>query len=462
MLVNTLLAIGSVDGRYREITQPLDIYVSEFGLMKYRVMAECVYLLKLSERGVTRKFNDGEKDFLANLWSQMTVSDAEEIKVIESTTKHDVNAMINWLKQKCASEGLGDVAEKIHYLLTSEDINNIAYRWQIKEANEKIILPSLRKIMMTLMMMAEKYCRIPMLARTHGQAAVTTTVGKELGVFLDRLIKEYTKMKKFRFTGKSNGAVGNFNAHYLLEKEIDWIDFSSDYITQLDLIPNLITTQINPAEDIVEYFQILQRMDNILIDLAQDTWRYISDDWFKQVNKKGEVGSSTMAQKVNPIDFENAEGNFFMANGLIAAIVNKLSISRLQRDLSDSTVIRHLGTIFGDVLVGLTKINNGLGKVSPNEMVMSEALNRNWGILSEAVQLKLRKETNLPDPYTLVKEFVRGRLLTSQNYADWISSLDIELEVCNDLLLLTPESYFGVAPQLTEMLIAEAGALLII
>jgi len=463
MSLNTLLAVTAEDGRYTKITQQLSPYVSEFGLMKYRVFAESIYLVLLSEKGVVRKFTEEETVFITGLSEAMTIVDGERIQEIESKTNHDVNAMIQWIKEKLEANGLGDVVEKVHYLLTSEDINNLAYRLQIAKACKKILFPKIRETLLTLLAMTEKYVRIPMLARTHGQPAIPTTIGKELANFSSRLTKEYVKLVNFStysLTGKMNGAVGNYNAHSLLEKDVDWFDFSKEYVSRLGLKWNPMTTQINPSDDIIEFFQILERINNIFIDFAQDTWRYISDDWFKQKPKEGEVGSSTMAQKVNPIDFENAEGNFGVANTLIDFFVRKLPISRLQRDLSDSTVLRRIGTILSDSLIGFVKINAGLKKVSPNEAVISEALNRNWAILSEPVQLMLRKKTDLDDPYDLVKKFIRGKMIGEQDYRSWIESLNLDDDVRDELLNLTLETYIGLAPELTNFLLSNTPSLL--
>lgn len=451
--IDTLLAVTAEDGRYHQITKEISPYVSEFGLMKYRVQAECAYLLLLSDHGSIRPLTKTERRFLEKLPTRMHLKDGHVIEEIERETKHDVNAMIRWLKMKCSSNSLFDVVEMVHCMLTSEDINNVAYRLQIKQTNNRVIMPRLRQVLLTLSDMAEKYCQIPMLARTHGQAAIPTTVGKELANFLARLLKEYVKLGDFCFTAKLNGAVGNYNAHYFLEPQIDWVSFSEKYARLLGFEPNLMTTQINPADDVIEYFKILERINNIMIDLAQDCWRYISDDWFKQAVVGKEVGSSTMSQKVNPIDFENAEGNFGVADALINFFGNKLAISRLQRDLSDSTVMRRIGTVMSGCLIGFVKINVGLKKITPNESVISEVLDRNWAVLSEPVQLVLRKETDLIDPYTLVKEFVRGKSITSLEYLLWINGLPISDQIKEKLRQLTPHKYIGLASDLTKKML---------
>jgi len=388
---HVLMATTPEDGRYAPVTKQLDRYVSEFGLMQRRVRAEVVYLTLLSQHGLIRPLTSKELHILTNIHRQMKLKDAIVIKDIETGanaevlakkglkagTKHDVMAMIDWFKFKLRQNGMSDLEEKVHYMLTSEDVNNVAYRLQLLDACREVIFPKLKEILLSLAATSEKHIALPMLGRTHGQPAVTTTFGKEYANFLSRLFREYQKLIACPLTGKMNGAVGNYNAHHFLEEDVNWVQFSEEYAGALGLKPSLYTTQINPPEDIIEFLQILQRINNILIDFAQDNWRYISDDWIGQKRKESEVGSSTMAQKVNPIDFENAEGNFGKANALIGFLVEKLPKSRLQRDLSDSTVMREIGPILDKILIGLEKIKTGLSRTFPNEFVMSEYLNKN-------------------------------------------------------------------------------------
>lgn len=458
--VHVLMTTTPEDGRYADITQKLAPYASEFGLMTRRVRAETTYLILLSKYGVIRPLRDEEIWLLNVMHKRMKLKDVRDIKKIESKTNHDVKAVEKWIRLQLKKSTMADLEEMAHYLLTSEDVNNVAYRLQLADACREVLFPLLKEIMLSFAATAEKYVNLPMLGRTHGQPAVTTTYGKEYSYFLARLLREYKKLIGHSLTGKMNGAVGNYNAHVFLEEGVDWFQFSRDYAHALGLEPNLVTTQIDPPEDIIEFLQYWQRINNILIDFSRDNHRYISDDWVGQKQKEGEAGSSTMANKVNPIDFENAWGNLGASNALIVFLTGSLPHSMLQRDLSDSTVIRRIGPIMGDILIGLTKIKNGLSKVFPNEMVMAESLNKNWAILSEPVQLLLRKKTDMEDPYTVVKNFVRGKIITSKEYGEWIGTLPVSNEVKKELLDLSPERYVGLTGELTQMVVAEANKVL--
>ena len=449
-----LTAITPLDGRYRSRINELAPIVSEYGLIKARLEVEIKYLLALSESGVTRKFTKEEKNLLEKLLTEATYETIEKVKQIEQETRHDVKAMERTFRSLLKDTTLEDQLEMIHLGLTSEDINNLAYRLQLKRATENICLPALERILDTLLASAERFQATPMLARTHGQAAVPTTIGKEIVVFATRLSKQIAQLKQQKLTGKLTGAVGNFNALQYTYPEIDWPTFSEKFITSLDLAPNLVTTQINTYEDVIEMLQNYQRIHSIIIDFSQDMWRYISDEWFVQEVKKGEVGSSTMPQKVNPIDFENAEGNLGIANALAEYLSRKLAISRLQRDLSDSTTIRNLGSILGYALVGYTSLLTGLGRVKPNEEKIKHDLHKDWAILGEGVQTLLRK-ANVADPYSLIASLTRGQHVTAERWKEWINELTISDILKKQLHELTPEKYTGLAENLTKKAIAD-------
>ena len=367
MKLTTLTTISPLDGRYHEKTEELSSFFSEYALIKTRVEVESLYLIALSGIGVIRKLSKKEKVFLENFGKNLSLADCEKVKDIENETRHDVKAMEKTFRMMLKRTTLKELTEWIHFGLTSEDINNLSYRLMIKRATKTIMLPALDTIIITLLDRAEKHKALPMLARTHGQNAVPTTVGKELIIFADRLEKQISELSNKKLCGKLSGAVGNFNALQFTYPDVDWISFSQKFIASLDLEPNLFTTQINTYEDVTSYLQNYHRINSILIDFDQDIWRYISDEWFIQVAKKGEIGSSTMPQKVNPIDFENSEGNLGMANTMTEYFARKLPVSRLQRDLSDSTVMRNVGVIFGYSLVAYKSILIGLSRISVNE-----------------------------------------------------------------------------------------------
>ncbi len=452
---STLKSISAIDGRYNQKVDELSTITSEYGLIKNRIKIEAKYLLALSIAGIARKFTEKEEKLLQDLSSEIiTDEDIEKVKDIEKETRHDVKAVERILRKKLESTTLKDQLEMIHFGLTSEDINNLSYRMQLVDATNKVILPKLNKLVGEMVKRAEKYKAIPMLARTHGQAAVPTTVGKEFAVFATRLNNEAIKLKSLKLTGKLNGAVGNFNALFYTYPNIDWIEFSEKFIKSLELTPNLVTTQINPPEDIIEMIQVYQRINGIIIDLDQDMWRYISDHWFVQSTVKGEVGSSTMPQKVNPIDFENSEGRLGIANSLGDFFVRKLPISRLQRDLSDSTTLREIGTFLGNSLIGYKSTLAGLSRIEPNIEEIIRALNKDWSILGEAVQTFLRKE-NVNDPYSLISTLTRGKNVNPEDWSKWVDGLSVDENIKTKFKKLTPENYIGLAVELTEKAIKE-------
>ncbi len=454
--LSELTAISSLDGRYRSKVEELAPIVSEYGLIKNRIEIEIKYLIALSNADIAKKFMTTEQvNQLEDLIKSGSIDEMiKEVKDHEMETRHDVKAVEKMLRIRLKSFLTKSQLEMIHFGLTSEDINNLAYRLQLHQATHQILLPIMNKLIDSILEISDKFKSVPMLARTHGQPAVPTTLGKEFSTFAIRINTQVIKLKRQKLTGKLNGAVGNFNALQLAYPDIDWLSFSDKFVSSLGLTPNLFTTQINPYDDVVEFLQIYQRLNSILIGFDQDLWRYISDEWFVQEIIHGEVGSSTMPQKVNPIDFENSEGNLGLANSLIEFFSRKLLISRLQRDLSDSTTVRNYGAILGYSLVGYKSTLSGISRIKPNTEKLAENLNKDWSILSEGLQTILRKfEDN--DPYSKVSSIIRGSHTDEKNWKAWMEKLQINQEAKTILLNLTPENYIGLAVELTERAIAE-------
>lgn len=449
-----LTAISPLDGRYRSRIEDLAPFASEMALIKTRVEIEARYLVGLSEVGLVRPLADQERDALLNLGPSMTVGQAERVKTIEDTTRHDVKAMERAFREFVAGTSLEDITEMIHFGLTSEDVNNLSYRLMLNRARREICVPALDQVVDGFAERASQYKGIPMLARTHGQPAIPTTLGKEMANIAVRLNRQTRKLEDVKLTGKLNGAVGNFNAHLLAAPEVDWIAFSERFVRSLGLEPNLFTTQINPYDDMIELFQAFQRVNGVLVDVDQDMWRYISDDWFTQEVKQGEVGSSTMPQKVNPIDFENSEGNVQFANSVWEGMDRKLAVSRLQRDLSDSTTIRNVGVGLGYGLLAYRNTLAGLRRIHPNTELMQGKLNENWVILTEGVQTVLRRAGE-QDPYSMVAGLSRGQRIGQEEWQEWVDGLPVNDAVRGTLRDLTPETYIGHAEKLTEMALME-------
>ncbi len=449
-----LTAITTLDGRYRKDVVELAPYVSEFNIIRTRVEVEAKYLVALSDIGVIRSITKDERDLLNLFGDNLSLKDAKRIKEIEDTTNHDVKAMELVFKEKLAGTSLEDLTENVHMGLTSEDVNNLAYRLILKRASSDVTIPTLDKLVDGIVSWADKYKTVPMLGRTHGQAAIPTTLGHEFAVFARRLNKEVRTLEENTLEGKMNGAVGNFNALKDRYPDTDWIKFAENFVRSFGLEPNLTTTQIAPYEDMIKYFQTYMRINGILIDFDQDMWRYISDHWLAQEVKKGEVGSSTMPQKVNPIRFENSEGNLGKANALLGFFSDKLGKSRLQRDLSDSTVIREMGTPLGWSLLAYKNTFEGLQRAWPNTDLISQVLNEDWSILSEPAQTRMRTY-GVEDPYTIMKDLTRGERLDKKDWEDVVSKLPITDAQKQDLLKLTPQNYIGYARELTEKAIEE-------
>lgn len=446
--MSKLLSISPLTGRYRDKIQELEEFTSEYALIKTRIEVEIKYLISLSKIRVVRKISKKEADKLDSIYENFDLEEAEKIKEIEETTKHDVKAVEIYLGKIFRNSSLKDLAESIHFGLTSEDINNIAFRIMLRSASKEVIIPTIERLSKVLSQHSQVYKYVPMLARTHGQPAVPTTLGKEIAVFASRLNIELKKLKEIKLTGKLNGAVGNYNALFLAFPKVDWLKFSKSFISGLDLEPNLLTTQINAFEDIIEYFQTIQRINGVLLDLNQDFWRYISDGWLVQSSEKGQVGSSTMPQKINPIDFENSEGNLELANGIIEVFTRKLPISRLQRDLSNSTIIRNIGTVLGYSLLAYKSAFTGVLKVKANEEKILEELNSDWSILAEALQTILRTE-KVKGSYFKVLEETKGKKMDKDDWKNLILKLPFSKNSKQKLLKLTPKKYIGLASKLT-------------
>jgi adenylosuccinate lyase len=462
MSLEPLTAVSAVDGRYRDGSSALSDYFSEFAVIGARVRVECEYLMALSEAGVgMRVLSDDERKALRS-FSAVSLEDARIVKRLEReghdnvpATNHDVKAVEYFLKQKMKGTSLEDVSEWTHFALTSEDVNSTAYGLLLSAFVERLLLPSLEGIRGTLEKLSRDHASTAMLSRTHGQAASPTTFGKEMRVFESRLMRQMQQLSARTVLVKFGGATGNWNAHVVAAPQIDWLAFAREFTKRLSgsrRIPlelNEVTTQIEPHDTYAELFDNARRANTILIDLSQDIWRYISDGWILQKPREGEVGSSTMPHKVNPIDFENAEGNFGIANALFEQFSRKLPVSRLQRDLSDSTVLRAIGTAFAHSVVGYNSLIKGFGKVSVNAQAMREALAENPEVLAEAIQTVLRKE-GIDSGYEQLKELTRGRRVTLEDFAVFIDTLAVDADVKKRLKALTPESYIGLAPDISK------------
>ena len=449
----TLNLLSPLDGRYASAIAPLTNFFSEFAFLRDRVRVELNFLAALSKTGMVRPLTDSESAQLESILANFSNTDAELILDYERKTRHDVKAIEYFIQSKLQDTSLQDLLPWIHFGLTSEDTNSIGQAIALKESRDEVILPNLQSLISNLSDFALRYKSIPMLARTHGQYAVPTTVGKEFAVYTARLKKTHDDIAFYRFEAKLTGAVGNFNALQAAAPQVDWLSFSDDFVSSFDLKPNLLTTQILPYDNWVRYFDLVRLTNSILIDFAQDIWRYISDGYLKQAVVAGEVGSSTMPQKVNPIDFENAEGNLGVANSLFTHYAQKLTVSRLQRDLSDSTVRRTFGTALGHSLLAWSNFQRGMKRIAPNEEKLTAELNAHWEVVSEGAQTILRA-TGKPDAYESLKEQTRGRVLTEADYRSWVESIDVDDNVRVQLAALSPQSYIGLAAELVDRLIA--------
>jgi adenylosuccinate lyase len=445
MELNALTAISPIDGRYRSQLAALAPYFSEFGLIRYRVRVEVEYFLFLAEKKVISLPAKVKPAKLRAIYEQFTEEDAMQIKTIERTTNHDVKAVEYFLKEKMNALGAGESIEWIHFGLTSQDINNTAVPLLWKDALEEQYLPALLNLHLQLYHMAVEWKSIPMLARTHGQPASPTTLGKEFMVFVERMEGQIDQLLNIPFAAKFGGATGNFNAHNVAFGHIDWEKFGNDFVNKkLGLERMQYTTQIEHYDNIAAQFDALKRINTILIDFCRDVWQYISMEYFKQKIKAGEVGSSAMPHKVNPIDFENAEGNLGIANALYEHLSAKLPVSRLQRDLTDSTVLRNIGVPMSHSFLALRSIEKGIGKLLLNKQRMDDDLDRNWAVVAEAIQTILRRE-NYPQPYEALKALTRGKAsITKQDIHEFIETLKVNGKIKKELKAITPHNYTGV------------------
>jgi adenylosuccinate lyase len=447
MNLQDLTAISPIDGRYRSKVEELDIYFSEFGLIRYRVLVEIEYFIALCEIPLSN-LEGVDKNLYPKLrliYEQFTMDDAKRIKEIESVTNHDVKAVEYFIKEKFDVLKLGAFKEFIHFGLTSQDINNTAVPYSLRDAIQNVYYPLLEEIIDMLSGLGDEWRDVTLLARTHGQPASPTRLGKEIMVFVERLDKQLNLLKAIPCSAKFGGATGNFNAHQVAYPDIDWVDFANNFVSKsLNLERLQTTTQISHYDDMAAIFDNLRRINTIMIDLDRDMWTYISMDYFKQQIKQGEVGSSAMPHKVNPIDFENSEGNLGIANAIYDHLSNKLPISRLQRDLTDSTVLRNIGVPMAHSIIALKSLKKGVGKLLLNEDKIKADLNANWAVVAEAIQTILRRE-QYPNPYEALKDLTRTNThITKDSIHEFIQGLNVSDAVKNELMKITPFNYTGI------------------
>ena len=447
MALTPLNAVTPIDGRYISKTSSLQSYFSEAALIKFRVQVEIEYFIALCNSSILQLNHFPAEKFsnLRDLYTNFSEGDAQRIKDIESITNHDVKAVEYFIKDEFNKLGLQEFKEFIHFGLTSQDINNTAVPYSIKEAVEKIYLPKVNEVVELLKLRVEQWNEIPLLARTHGQAASPTRMGKEIKVFVERIEKQLELFNTIPFSAKFGGATGNFNAHHVAFPEIDWVSFANNFTKEaLDLKRQQTTTQIEHYDNLAALMDNISRINNILIDFSRDIWTYVSMDYFKQKIKKGEVGSSAMPHKVNPIDFENAEGNLGKANAIFTFLSSKLPISRLQRDLTDSTVLRNIGVPFAHTLIALASLNKGINKLLINEANIAADLEKNWAVVAEAIQTILRRE-GYPNPYEALKELTRtNSVINAKSIASFINTLNINDSIKKELKAISPSNYTGI------------------
>ncbi|MCA0428884.1 MAG: adenylosuccinate lyase [Bacteroidetes bacterium] len=450
MNLSSLTAISPIDGRYRKTTENLDNYFSEFALIKYRVKIEIDYFIQLSNVGLPQlpKINNELVSKLKTVYENFSIEDALKIKETEKTTNHDVKAVEYFVKEKLSHLGLEKYLEFVHFGLTSQDINNTSIPLSLKDATNTEIIPILNQLINTLIDNATNWKNTSMLAKTHGQPASPTNLGKEIYVFVERLQLQLNQLKNVPYSAKFGGATGNFNAHNVAYPTINWIEFGNNFVNQtLGLTRSQFTTQIEHYDNIAAYCDALKRINIILIDLCRDIWTYVSMEYFKQKLKAGEVGSSAMPHKVNPIDFENAEGNLGIANAILEHLSAKLPISRLQRDLTDSTVLRNLGVPIAHALISYQSILKGLNKLILNDNALKEDLDNNWAVVAEAIQTILRRE-GYPKPYEALKDLTRtNTTINEQSIKEFVLNLNVSDLVKQELLKITPHNYTGIYPK---------------
>ena len=450
--IDMLCAISPLDGRYGSKTEDLRGVFSEFGLVKRRVMVECAWLEALCanpEISECAALSEEEKAFLRKLGDGFSVEDAQRVKDIEKTTNHDVKAVEYFIKEKIKGTSLESRGEFVHFACTSEDINNMSHALMLRDGL-KVLRAAQDEVTAKVAEMAHAFAAVPMLAHTHGQPASPTTIGKELAVVAARLRRQQEEIDRIVLPAKMNGAVGNFNAHLAAYPNVDWESLARGVIEGFGLRQNRLTIQIEPHDGMAELFDAMQRWNTILLDFDRDVWTYVSMGYFKQKTVKGEIGSSTMPHKVNPIDFENSEGNLGLANAVFAFLARKLPVSRMQRDLTDSTVLRNMGVAFGYALVAVKSTLKGLGKLELNEVRLAEDLDRNWEVLAEPIQTVMRK-VGMANPYERLKELTRGRRVTAEIMKEFVEGLELPPADKARLLEMTPATYVGMAEQLAML-----------
>lgn len=447
MDLNALTAISPIDGRYRNKTEKVDKYFSEYALIRYRVMVEIEYFIALCELPLEqlKDLNKEKYTSLRNIYKAFDLSGAQRIKEVEKITNHDVKAAEYFLKEELDKIGLEEFKEFIHFGLTSQDINNTAIPLSLKDAVNEVYLPSINDILSKLKTLAKEWNAVPMLARTHGQPASPTRLGKEIQVFIERIEAQVSQLKTIPYSAKFGGATGNFNAHVIAYPQIDWKKFADNLVNKtLGLNRSQTTTQIEHYDNLAALFDCFKRINTILIDLTRDFWTYISHEYFKQKIKEGEVGSSTMPHKVNPIDFENSEGNLGIANSLFEHLSAKLPVSRLQRDLTDSTVLRNIGVPFAHTVLAFDSLMKGLNKLMLNEEKLKKDLNDNWAVVSEAIQTILRRE-GYPKPYEALKELTRvNKVISQETIKQFVNNLKVTDAVKEEIKKITPLNYTGI------------------
>ena len=448
MELSALTAISPVDGRYQNKTDVLRPIFSEYGLFRFRVLVEIEWLKKLSKNPNIKEiesFSANSISLLDNIKNNFSIDDAKQIKKIEKITNHDMKAVEYFIREKIQSDPkLKNVSQFIHFACTSEDINNLSYALMLKDARENILLPKLQKLIIILQEMSDSYASIPMLSRTHGQTASPTTLGKEMAIYVYRALRQMKQFENIELLGKLNGAVGNFNAHFAAYPDINWMSLSKEFIEELGLTWNPYTTQIESHDYMAEYFHTLARTNTILIDLCRDLWGYISLGYFNLKPIKGEVGSSTMPHKVNPIDFENAEGNFGIADSIFEHLAMKLPTSRWQRDLSDSTVLRNAGVGIAHTIIAFDSTVAGLSKIDINKDLIHEDLKDSWEVLTEPIQTVMRRY-NIDNAYEKLKKLSRGQKINKEILHNFIEQLDIPDDAKSRLKKLNPSNYLGNA-----------------
>ena len=447
MVLNNLTAISPVDGRYRRVTEQLGDYFSEYALIRYRVRVEIEYFIELCRLPLPELAGVDASMFepLRDIYRNFSEADALRVKEIERTTNHDVKAVEYLIKEKMGALGLSADKEFVHFGLTSQDVNNTSVPLSLREAVDEVYMPALASLHDTLSSLADEWQDVPMLAHTHGQPASPTRLGKEIRVFVERLERQTEQLKAVPMSAKFGGATGNFNAHHVAYPAIDWVSFGNRFVNDtLGLSRSQYTTQIEHYDNLAALFDAMSRINTILVDLSRDMWTYISMEYFKQRIKAGEVGSSAMPHKVNPIDFENAEGNFGVANALFGHLSSKLPVSRLQRDLTDSTVLRNVGVPVAHTMIAFASLAKGLGKLLLNESALAADLERNWAVVAEGIQTVLRRE-GYPKPYEALKALTRTNThITSESIRDFIATLDVSESVREELRRITPSTYTGM------------------